>query len=506
MKRVILTLMVICLLALGGQSFAELCTIDAVPAATLLLPHFKTDISDTDGDGTADCSGIDTLFSINNASAAPALAHVTLWTDWSWPTIDFDVFLTGYDVQSVSLCNVIGRGVLPVTADEARDPADTISPHGPPLDASDNPNWDGTFPGCEGPPPFFPFPVPALGNSLLNRVQNSHAGYPVPNVGAAAGEACGVGSCCTGQQENGAGACTNGSCPDGTIARGYVTIDNVSRCSTVFPNEPTYFVQGGLGIANNINQLWGDFFKIDPVNDFAQGDVLVHIEADADLGIGFGGPNAATGYTFYGRYVDGQGGTIADASANNREPLGTAWGARYLNGGAFDGGTKYSVWRDSTDDLPGLNNNLGYGCGLCAFGTGVGPDWCPMNETQVVCWDEKEDAVELCFIFGGGVISPPEDPSDPACFPLESNHVEVGTGDLTPPWPFGWCYLNLNHNCSTCFPGGAPWPPGGGDIAQSFVSATHDALGRFSVGYTAIELSSACSDANPIITGDLGAP
>lgn len=47
---------------------AELCSIDAVPAATLLLPYFEVDLDSSDG--------VTTLFSINNAEAAPALAHV----------------------------------------------------------------------------------------------------------------------------------------------------------------------------------------------------------------------------------------------------------------------------------------------------------------------------------------------------------------------------------------------------------------------------------------------
>ena len=55
----------------------------------------------------------------------------------------------------------------------------------------------------------------------------------------------------------------------------------------------------------------------------------------------------ATGYTFYGRYTFGFEGD----SVNGREPLGTTWGARYLNGGAFNGGTKLTVWRDSTGGL-----------------------------------------------------------------------------------------------------------------------------------------------------------
>ncbi len=473
MKRVILTLMVLSLLVLGGQSFAEMCTIDAVPAATLLVPYFATDISDGDGDGAADCTGIDTIFSINNASAAPALAHVTLWTDWTWPSLDFDVFLTGYDIQSVSLCNVIGNGSLPVTADEQNDGDDTISPHG--SGSWLNPDWDGSFPNCAG---VFPFPDPIVTGGLLDRVQNAHAGYGIPQLGGD----------CTGQGLNGAGSCSGGSCPAGTIARGYVTIDNVSECSTVFPNEPDYFEDGGLGIANDINQLWGEVFQIDPVNDFAQGDNLVHIEADPN----FNDQSTPSGYTYYGRYV-----TNNPGGGDNREPLGTTWAARTFN---FGVGTQFTVWRDSTDDQ--VNNNDGWDCGLCD-GFGIGPDWCPMNETQVVCFDEAEHAIELCFIFGGGVISPPDDPSDPTCFPLETQMVQYGADPMDPGagFEFGWCFLNLNHTCTTCSPGG--FGPNG-DIAQSWVGVNHSALGIFSAGHQAIELTSACSTANPTITGNIG--
>ena len=114
-----------------------------------------------------------------------------------------------------------------------------------------------------------------------------------------------------------------------------------------------FFVDGGgtgPGVASNVNQLWGDWFIIDPTNGFAQGDNLVHIEAHDGLSgstqPNLGGVNASnnpTGYTFFGRYVLG-----SPNGQDSREPLGTTWGARYLNGGAFDGGTKFSVWRDSS--------------------------------------------------------------------------------------------------------------------------------------------------------------
>ena len=111
----------------------------------------------------------------------------------------------------------------------------------------------------------------------------------------------------------------------------------------------------GQGVASNVNQLWGDWFIIDPANAFAQGDNLVHIEAhDSPFagtllpdGRGVNTSNNPTGYTFYGRYVFPNG---SPNGQDNREPLGTAWGARYLNGGPFSGGTRLVVWRDATVD------------------------------------------------------------------------------------------------------------------------------------------------------------
>ena len=44
MKRGIWVSFLLCLLTPSGQASAELCTIDAVPAATLLLPYFEVDL------------------------------------------------------------------------------------------------------------------------------------------------------------------------------------------------------------------------------------------------------------------------------------------------------------------------------------------------------------------------------------------------------------------------------------------------------------------------------
>src|SRR5688572_14487267 len=68
------------------------CDIGVYPAATLLLPIFDVDLAAAAGAGET------TLFTITNVSSAPQIAHVTVWTDWSFPILDFNIFLTGYDV------------------------------------------------------------------------------------------------------------------------------------------------------------------------------------------------------------------------------------------------------------------------------------------------------------------------------------------------------------------------------------------------------------------------
>jgi hypothetical protein len=471
MKRLALILLAATLLTVGGPAFAEMCTTDAVPAATLLLPYFEVNLDDADAGNT--------LFSINNASAAPALAHVTLWTNWSHPTIDFDVFLTGYDVIQVNLADVF-NGNIPLTADLQSDPADSKSPHGGsrpdggPV-ANSHLEWDGSFFNCQNFFPFFSNPV--IRNANLTRLQNGHTGQAVPALGGCLGADFGD-----------------------NIARGYITIDNVNECSTEFPSDqtgiPPYFAGSGTGIASNVNQLWGDWFFLDRTNGFAQGDTLVHIEAldgfDDGTTVGTIDPlveDPASGYTFYGRYVA--------AGEDNREPLGTTWAARYLNNALFSpGGTDFTVWRDSTVNDIAATQATGYTCGPAGV-LFVGPEWHPLNETEVIAFDEFENAVELCFTGASGVISPQDPADDPACFPLETQRISstnLAYSGIQSPWGAGWMFLNLNVGVDGAFASPDFDPGSGGTLAQSHVTVSHSANGLFSVGLQAIELTSACED------------
>lgn len=443
MKRnITLSIALVSLLALGGPAFAELCTIDDVPAATLLLPYFEVDIGDEDEDGVLDCGdadspGVTTLFSINNASAAAQLVHMVLWTDWTVPTLDVDIYLTGYDVQTINLCNVF-NGRLPVTADLARDPTDTISP-------SPTGAWEDTFNQCAK----FPFDTVELNSTQLSHLRNGHTGGPSSIFG---------GNCLGADYED-------------DIARGYVTVDVVNRCSLAFPGDDGYFTQGGEGIASNNNVLWGNYHYIDADGNFAQGETLVHIEADAAL------TEATVNDTFYSR-INEAGETLGQ---DNREPLGTTYAARYITAeDLFSGGTDFVVWREG-----GQFDADGVTCG-------TSPSWFPLFQRQVVCFDEEENPIEIC-IAGEDAVSPGTG-EDQSCFPLETQRVPVGGtnpvpggDDVSPVDEIGgWCFLNLNH---------AEVDPT--DPKQAHVTTLMSALGRFSTGMDAIQLDSACTAVQP---------
>jgi hypothetical protein len=422
MKQKALFLALLCLLGVAGSASAVICTIDAVPAATLLLPYFEVDLADPNGE--------DTLFSVNNASATAILAHVVVWSDLSVPVLDFNIYLTGYDVQTINLRDVLS-GSLPQTASAGQDPHDTISPHG-------LLSQDINFASCNG-----LLPTPPLPASFVSGLQASLTGQASSNLG---------------------GRCAGRAFGD-NVARGYITVDTVNNCTLRFPGDPGYFGPGGSGDATNQNVLWGDYFYINNSQNFADGNTLVHIEASGT------NPETSTAgqYTFYGRY---DGWTAVD----NREPLATNFAARFVTGGLFDGGTSLFVWRDSKV------NQTPFTCPAVA---GVRPPWYPLGQEAIVIFDEAEQPqVPQSF-----PVSPQPPQQGLIPFPAEAQRTEVGGADLpVAPYNFGWLYLNLN---TTVAAAGAN-PPEDPAAAQAWVTIEMKAGGRFSVGYDAVKLDSAC--------------
>src|SRR5215472_6817252 len=268
MSRVALGVALVGLLALSAPAAAVICATDAVPAATLLLPYFEVDLGNP--------NGLTTLFSVNNASATAILVHAVVWSDLSVPVFDFNIYLTGYDVQSVNLRDIIVAGNLPQTASAGQDPTDTISPHGPF-------SQDINFASCNG-----QLPPPNIGPLFTTHLQNALTGKPSAILN---------------------GLCSAQALGD-NIARGYVTVDAVSNCTLRFPGDVGYFAAGGTGDATDQNVLWGDWVMIKDLMNFAAGMALVHVEASAT------NPATTTSgrYTFYGRYD-------SFTAVDNREPL-----------------------------------------------------------------------------------------------------------------------------------------------------------------------------------------
>ena len=472
----------LCLLLVAGRAGAEMGTIDKVPAATLLLPYFEVDLGDL--------NGVNTLFSINNASAAAAIAHVTLWTDQSIPTLDFDVYLTGFDVQTINVRDLFD-GFLPRSADRGADAAADANSPSPPPGAAQAVNvnpfmgpftpgvpTEFDFGGSSG-PCVAPYTNQVLDNFRITNLRAAHRGQNAPAYGGCLGASHGD-----------------------NLARGYITVDSVTQCNLLFPSSATYF---SGGIADTRNILWGDYVYVNSEEGSAEGETLVHIEscnmppfnpANPAIFIGFvgnGGLDALGGpwcplapgeYSFYGRYA-------SVAGQDQREPLASAFAARFLNGGIFEGGTDLIVWRDSKTIPTGVNGP--YPCGAPN-----GPAWFPLNQTSVVAFDEEENPEDLCFT--GDVVSPPLGGSQ-TCFPLETQRVSLSGGNIigsdpVPGAQFGWILLDLDTLVA-----GVGYPAVNSGIAQAWVFVSMKAgreadaktglPGRFKGGTDAVRIRSA---------------
>jgi hypothetical protein len=368
-------------LLLGSPASAVIGTIDAVPAATLLLPYFEVDL--------ANATGINTLFKINNASNLAVLAHVTVWSDQSVPVLDFDVYLTGYDVQSISLREIFVSGNLPVTASVGQDPKNTISPKGPL-------SQDVNFASCST----LPYPPGFVSASYRSHLQAWLQGLP--------STAPGLTTQCAGSDQNPA----PGRQGDG-ILRGYITVDTVNACNLYFPSDWSSYAP----FLTNQNVLWGNYFYVNNAQNFAQGDTLVHIEACSTC-------FTSGDHTFYGRY---NGATAADA----REPLPTMMAADFQNGD-FNGGTDYLIWREANAAASS------YACTLQGP-----PSWYPLSFFQILIFDEQEQPVDAEECWWG----------IPGCTPAvmipnAANRIDVAA-DLGSPFNFGWMHLNLQHPAIT---------------------------------------------------------
>jgi hypothetical protein len=423
-------------LALGGvlvssrPALAVIGAVDDVPAATLLLPYFEVDPN-----GTA-ATGVDTLLSINTASATAVLAHVTVWSDLAVPVMAFNAYLTGYDALTIDLRDALA-GRLPRTASDGQDPPDTISPQGPL-------SQDINFASCTG-----QLPLPdQLAADFVAHVRASLTGGSSSLLGGCAGRNFGDG-----------------------ILRGYVTVDTVNNCTLRLPGQVGYFIAGGAGDTTLQNVLWGDYVRIDRGTRRVHADNLVHIEASAT------NPETSVPgqYTFYGRLVNW-------TAADNREPLATTFTMRYFNGApGFPTQTTLLAWRD-----PKVPQN--------AFACGGNPPWFPLSQEQIVAFDDEENPEEG----PSSPVAPPPPGTVLIPFPGATQRVRLGGSTLPVGFARGWLYLNLST--SVTISANPPEDPNAAQAWVTVVhedadTAAYGVRGHTSIGYRAIALDSA-TDAN----------
>jgi hypothetical protein len=400
---------------------AATCTVDPVPAATLLLPYFEVDL--------ADPNGLTTLFSVDNATPFALVAHAVVWSDWAVPVFNFDIYLTGYDVQTLNLRDLLVAGSLPRTADAGRDPLDTVSPKGAY-------SQDIPFASCDG-----KLPPPPMSPDQLAFVQAALTGRPSPLA---------------------PGLCYGRNLGD-RVARGYVTIDTVSGCTSRVPGDPGYFAGGGVaGDVTDQNALWGNWYIVNSTHNLAQGGAMVAIEADA------ADPATSTAgrYTFYGRYVGWSG-------ADHREPLATSFAAQYATGSTFAGATDLIVWRDPKVAQAPVDCTV----------QGAKPSWYPLAQQGIATFDEEEHPVVPPTF---PVLQPPLPVPTP--FPAATGRARVGDADLAVPYSFGWLYLDLNSSLP-----GVAGPASDPAALQAWVMAVESADGRYATGTEAFRLDSACA-------------
>ena len=403
------------------------CDIGTTPAATLLLPYFR--VNETD---------INTVFTVVNTSRNAQVAHVTVWTDWSFPVLDFNIYLTGYDVQGISLRDVIFNGVIAPTATTGvAGTTDTgalattntngtgLSPYGTlsrrPTNravggAGANPNFAPGGPGCANLPGNIGPLAQAVRSALVQGT------YVIP----------GIVESCSATQRVGSTAGTDPFHPAGT-AVGYVTIDVADECTLALPTDPDYYAEDILFD----NVLTGDYetFDYSAASNYAGGTPLVHIRAIPEGGpAGFtpalGVADTNLPYTFYSRYQD-----PTRPVRDRRQPLPALWAARYTQGGGMS--TAFNIWREGVTDF--TNSDC---AGVVANSA--------LSIAEIVRFDEHENW--NTFAGQGGV-----SPSTPTGSRTnEASRIPVSS-TVFPPHPGGagdvggWMYLNLDNGAA---PGG----------------------------------------------------
>jgi len=454
----------------------DTCDISVAPAATLLLPYFEVDFK------SAASTARTTLFTITNVSRLPQVAHVTLWTDWSYAALDFNIFLTGYDVQAINMYDIFNRGIIApgaipgVTGSTAgtdvRTTAPSLVPSGNPANAA--PATSAVTPGAPnaGANANFAVTVGTDCQSQPGRIPDAYLA-DIQQVFTTGVPGSIIGAACAPLHIGGVHA----------NAVGYVTIDVANTCTQSLPS-PGYFSTQILFD----NVLIGDYQDLNPnpaTGNYAGGNPLVHIRAVPEGGPAGSVPGTNLPFTFYDRYTNG----IIPRTIDRRQPLPSVFAARYIQGGPGNFNTNYKIWREGLGSATGT---------AISCTTSINSS---LTVAEIVRFDEHENATTAAF--STVPISPAPTPTTltlPETSSTPTSNISVfpsipPSGDVA-----GWMYLNLNNgggpNLSAQRPGfiGAS----GRNVTQNWVIISMFAEGRFSVDFDAAWLGNGCSGAVPV--------
>lgn len=416
------------------------CDIAVTPAATLLLPYFEVDFN------APPARARTTLFTVVNTSSLPQIARATIWTDWAYPVLTFDLFLTGYDVASINLYDILASGRLLAAGTST---AGRLSAHN-----NANPNHAPTAVyDCNDRPD-------RLSPELLSDVRS------LLTTGRSK---TGLGVSCQKPSGNERQVGSN----HGPHAIGYMTIDVVATCSNNTPANGRHFTSELLFD----NVLTGDWMSVSQaeIHNYATASPLVHIRAFPE-----GGPAGTMvppqlPYTFYGRLLSDR--VPSQRGFDRRQPLPSAFAARFIQGDYNNFQTDLVIWREAyTGAVAECTDYL-------------------RNDTleiaEIVRFDEHENATagESPIV----VLPPPGKPGVAATSslrswsstfpPLVSPH-----GDTA-----GWLYLNLlraNRNGEEAH---------GAGQHQAWVTVTMFSEERYAVTFDAAALQNGCTA--PLLPG-----
>jgi hypothetical protein len=450
------------LLAVGGTGYAVTCAYDNVPGATLLIPYFRVSGTVDPGGQIDVSSGTDTKVSFVNVSWPGIIAHVTIWNKYSAPVLDFNVPMTGKDVVSFSMKDILNGhlNVNPLTQVKPTSDVCGINLSNGTYNATPYVGW--------GQSNYLRFPHPKSGDASEPDWQVSISKYAEPDAFSAfrAQVLNGLdesGDITSLQSSSGANILDtiNPQCGvnsgDATLSSvsgdfsGYITVDVVNYCTNWFPNQLEFYVNDAVATAGwglygyTPNCLIGDVFYVDGTANTGNisGDPAIALEFDSYLNAGlfFFGPSQ----TFFGRFVDS---TVAAVSptfdcewdlgtaspcgaqtsspgvpapfrfgGDGREPLGDHYGFRYLSDATNGLRTWIEVWRGDIvqNDPDGVASGFPT-ADLCAWLADGGPKgygFYDLNhQITFETWDNDEGNYSVPTVGNPSGYQPPPPPKD----------------------------------------------------------------------------------------------